>query len=346
MAYAILRFKKLKTTSSIAKSLRHTLREVAVPNADPKAPAPWIGGPRSTAQTMAKMRERWPAKRRKDAVLAVEYLITASPEAFRKHGGQLDETSYFNAALKYLQDRHGAENVVQAAVHRDESSPHLVVYVIPLRDGRLNAKSYFDGSKGCSQLQTEFWERCGQPHGLERGIQGSKAKHTTIRQFYTSAKRAGAIPELTKADLAAAAMGVKTDNYKRVEKASRDAANASTLAHLRERAAQSRAKALERQETALAGREKDVERRLGMAATAIERGQRMESAVTATINDALAGERRKAAEAQKAAQAAQEQAAQLRAELAESKAAQERLAARNNELQAKLPKPPKTPRPG
>nr|WP_284527285.1 hypothetical protein [Shigella flexneri] len=33
-------------------------------------------------------------------------------------------------------------------------------------------------------MQTEFADRIGQRHGLERGIERSKARHQTIRQFY------------------------------------------------------------------------------------------------------------------------------------------------------------------
>ena len=64
--------------------------------------------------------------------------------------------------------------------------------------------------------------RCAAGPG--RGIKGSKAKHTTIRQFYTQARKAGEIPELSKADLAAAAIGVHTDAYKAAQEAARNVA--------------------------------------------------------------------------------------------------------------------------
>ena len=35
-----------------------------------------------------------------------------------------------------------------------------------------------------SQLQTDFAKDVGQRHGLERGIEGSQAKHQTIKEFY------------------------------------------------------------------------------------------------------------------------------------------------------------------
>ena len=109
-----------------------------------------------------------------------------------------------------------------------------------------------------SAMQDDFYRACGAPQGLERGIKGSKAKHTTIRQFYTQARKAGEIPELSKADLAAAAIGVHTDAYKAAQEAARNVAKAAVLARHEARAVQARKNALERQEKALQGRESTV----------------------------------------------------------------------------------------
>ena len=265
MSYAILRAKKLKTPAAIARSMRHTYREIPVPNADPDAPAPTVVGPRTTAEGMAKARERWPEKRRKDAVLAIEYLVTASPEAFKRHGGNLDETRYFNDALNWLRKRHGAENVIGAAVHRDETTPHLVAYVVPRDGDKLNCRKYLGGSACLSQMQDDFHQVCGQPHALDRGVKGSKARHTSIRQFYTQAKKAGEIPEVSKADLAAAAVGIYTDSYKKAQEAIRSVAKAALLAQHEAKAAKARKNALAGQEKALASREKSVDRRFELA---------------------------------------------------------------------------------
>lgn len=338
MPYAILRAKKLKTAAALAGSMRHTYREVPVPNADPKAPPPQVAGPKNTAEGMAKARERWPEKRRKDAVLAIEYLVTASPEAFKRHGGQLDESKYFNDALAWLKRRHGKENVLGCAVHRDETSPHMVVYVVP-RDGeKLNCRKFLGGSACLSQMQDEFYQAAGQPQGLDRGIKGSKAKHTTIRQFYTQARKAGEIPELSKADLAAAAMGIHTEAYKAAQEATRNVAKAALLAQHEAKAVQARANALERQGKALAGRESDADRRLGMAAEAIERQQRLEAGASA----ALAKERQKTEEAKREADAEREKSARLRRELVEVEAARKLWLDRARELEAKQPRS-KTP---
>jgi Plasmid recombination enzyme len=75
--------------------------------------------------------------------------------------------------------------VFYAGIHRDEITPHLYAYVVP-RDGeRLNCRKWLGGSKALSQMQTEFAETIGRPHGLERGIERSRARHVSIREFYS-----------------------------------------------------------------------------------------------------------------------------------------------------------------
>ena len=36
-----------------------------------------------------------------------------------------EQDAYFRDALDWLKGRHGAENVVYAGIHRDETTPHL-----------------------------------------------------------------------------------------------------------------------------------------------------------------------------------------------------------------------------
>ena len=81
MPYAIMRAEKLKTFGNVAASLQHCFRERETPNADAaRTPDNVHHAARSTDEAMGKLRELLPEKRRKDAVLAVEYVMTASPE--------------------------------------------------------------------------------------------------------------------------------------------------------------------------------------------------------------------------------------------------------------------------
>lgn len=183
--YAILRVKKLKSEIAILGSLRHTFREQLTPNADPDLLASnTLTGATSTVSGMHQFRSRLPKKVRKNAVLALEYLITASPEAMAAKDRETQDY-YFRDALEWLREKHGDDNVFCTAVHRDETTPHLVAYVIPKDEhGKLNCRKYLGERGALRALQTDFADRVGKYHHLRRGVEGSKAKHQTISSFY------------------------------------------------------------------------------------------------------------------------------------------------------------------
>ena len=54
----------------------------------------------------------------------------------------------------------GKDNILGAAIHMDESTPHLHLDVVPLTaDGKLSAKSFIDGPTDLSKKQTEWLEK-------------------------------------------------------------------------------------------------------------------------------------------------------------------------------------------
>lgn len=189
MGKVIFRIQKLKAAVSIRRSLKHAFREQDTPNADgAKADLNQHVGAKSGNEAMKKIRQRWPEKRRKDAVLAIEHLLTASPEWFEGKT-QKEQNAFFSDSLKWLREKYGAENVVYAGVHRDEKTPHMYAYVVPLDEstGRLNAKKWVGGSKALTQLQDEV-AAVAKPHGLERGARKSKARHKEVRTWYAEQK--------------------------------------------------------------------------------------------------------------------------------------------------------------
>ena len=81
MNYAILRTAKLKTMGNIGGSLAHNYRTINTPNTDPNH-TPKNHHTVATPEAVKKaIQDRLPEKRRSDAVLCIEYLITASPES-------------------------------------------------------------------------------------------------------------------------------------------------------------------------------------------------------------------------------------------------------------------------
>lgn len=210
MAFAILRAEKLKTMGNIGGSLAHNYRTIETPNADPlKTITNSHSLPNAQAVKNA-ISERLPEKRRSDAVLCIEYMITASPE----WDGWNDErqNEYFKQALEWLEQRHGKQNVVATSVHRDETTPHLVAYVVPLDQdtGRLNAKKFLGGKAKLAEMQSGFAEHV-KGMGLDRGIEGSKAKHTRIKEYY--AKVNEPTPQVKNVERPKAAIFETTSQY-------------------------------------------------------------------------------------------------------------------------------------
>jgi hypothetical protein len=212
MGYAILRTQKLKSGIAVRRSLTHAFREQETPNADQsRTPDNTHIGAGSVDQALERFNERLPDKVRKNAVLAVEYLITASPEDMKGKTRE-EQDAYFRDGLDWLKRRHGAENVIYAGIHRDETTPHLYAYVVPIdRQGKLNCRSFLGGAQALSAMQTEFAQEVGRDHGLKRGIEGSKARHTSIQQYYARVQEA--TPKTPSIDVPEAKLLEGKDTY-------------------------------------------------------------------------------------------------------------------------------------
>ncbi|MGP5546168.1 MobV family relaxase, partial [Psychrobacter aquimaris] len=182
MNYAILRTAKLKTMGNIGGSLAHNYRTIETPNADPNLTPKNHHSVATPEAVKQAIKDRLPEKRRADAVLCIEYLITASPEW--EGWGKSQEVEFFKRSSQWLMDKHGAENVAGVSIHRDINTPQLVAYVVPIdQRGKLNCKDFLGGRVKLNQMQTDFANTVTDL-GLTRGKEGSKAKHTSIKAYY------------------------------------------------------------------------------------------------------------------------------------------------------------------
>jgi hypothetical protein len=74
----------------------------------------------------------------------------------------------FKRSVEWLEKRHGKENVIATSIHRDETTPHLIAYVVPIdQKGKLNARSFLGGRATLSKMQTEFHSKV-KDLGLDR----------------------------------------------------------------------------------------------------------------------------------------------------------------------------------
>lgn len=117
---------------------------------------------------------------RKDAVRCCSFMISASPEFFEGLSPER-EKAFFQSNLEFLQERYGKENVMYAAVHKDEKTPHMHVGVVPItKEKKLSAKQIFNKVE-MKQLQ-EAIGRHNEKWGLLRGEPSDK-KYLEMNQF-------------------------------------------------------------------------------------------------------------------------------------------------------------------
>lgn len=129
-----------------------------------------------------KMRLAQENKRpRKDAVLMCSFVIGSDGTFF----DQLSETQqedFFTDATMYFAQTYGTENIISAVVHKDETTPHLHLNLIPLTNGRLCAKNLFC-PKALRELQDNLPKALEAKWHLKRGESGSQAVHLSTAEF-------------------------------------------------------------------------------------------------------------------------------------------------------------------
>jgi len=191
--YAILRIERMANAGTLAASAAHMCRSNPTPNADP-ARAHLNRIIVGTADPAADVRRRrGELHTRTNSGWGVEVLLTASPGWWR--GASADQKrAWTEASVRWLEDEFGREQIAHLRWHRDETSPHLTGYVLPTKPRVLkggnggpglsySAEAHFGGREKLSAMQDRYAAAVA-PLGLQRGVRGSAAEHTTIREYY------------------------------------------------------------------------------------------------------------------------------------------------------------------
>lgn len=210
---AVARLAKVSGFGTVAAVGAHHARTRPTPNADPALLArnEWLiraeGGLVDAVKTRIERAEmlrkevaeaegrKMPKKRRKDAVLAVEVVLSASPEFFRPErpweAGTYDPerlAAWRDASLAWLKGRYG-ENLVSAVLHLDEATPHIQAVFVPLtEDHRLSASDLVGGREELRRFQDSVGKAMA-PLGIQRGMEGSVAQHTDADEYYALVNR-------------------------------------------------------------------------------------------------------------------------------------------------------------
>lgn len=188
MLYAIMRHGKIKAPlmgAAVAHNHRTTVleKENIVAELTPLNTQLFRTG--SPHQRLAEKLQG--KKKRKDAVVAIEVILSASSEFFdaiepdrKKLAGHPKFKEWAKKTLAWARKEFG-QNIFDLSVHMDEGSPHMHLLVVPLtNDGRLCAKEVMSKS-AMIRRQTEYAEAV-EDMGLTRGISADKShrKHVPL----------------------------------------------------------------------------------------------------------------------------------------------------------------------
>jgi len=123
---------------------------------------------------------------RKDNVLTMEALITASPE-FMKERTEEELRKFFELGVEFMKTKQDPATFISAVVHMDESCPHMHLTFVPLTpDKRLSAKEIAGNSKKMVWWQDEFWAYMVKEFPtLQRGdsAKSTRRKHIPTQLF-------------------------------------------------------------------------------------------------------------------------------------------------------------------
>lgn len=145
---------------------------------------------------------------RKDAVLCNEWVIT-SDKTFFESLDQEQTKKFFESAKNYFAEKYGEANIAYASVHLDESTPHMHLGIVPMKDGKLSSKALFGNRENLREIQDELPKYLNeQGYHLQRGEVDSKKKHLKTEEFKEKQKI------LKKADEAINKKNSEIDNAK------------------------------------------------------------------------------------------------------------------------------------
>lgn len=155
----------------------------------------------------------------KNQVRAIRIMLSSSPDDMQRivREERLDEWCADN--MKYLAATFGKENIVSADLHLDETSPHIHATLVPIvtterkrrKQEERTTKRYRTKSASRPRLcadevmsrvklkeYQDTYAAAMAKYGLQRGIEGSEARHVGTQQFYREVK---AMTDTLKADV-------------------------------------------------------------------------------------------------------------------------------------------------
>ena len=132
-------------------------------------------------------------KERKNSIVMLDGLFTASPEWFTQHTRE-EIQKYFNDCLNFYIKEYcqgDRSRIINCVIHLDEATPHMHVSSVPLisdeKGTRLSARDVMGGRSEYRHRQTMFYEQVSRQFGLERGEISERPeerrKHLSVQEY-------------------------------------------------------------------------------------------------------------------------------------------------------------------
>ena len=212
MGYAVLHLEKEKGTDS--RMSAHIERTVHPKNADRtrthlnRELVQFPEGVRNRTQAIAHRIETAGIRRKVSAnqVKAIRILLTGSNKDMKQMEAEGRIEDWCNDSLKWIRETYGEQNLVSAVLHMDEKTPHIHATVIPIVTGerRKAGQEEQNGKKKYRKKNPQDVRLCADDvmarhrlkhyqdtyaqamnkYGLQRGVDGSLAKHISTMQYY------------------------------------------------------------------------------------------------------------------------------------------------------------------
>ena len=222
MGYAVLHLEKAKGTDS--RMSAHIERTVHPKNADRtrthlnRELVQFPEGVRNRTQAIAHRIETAGIRRKVSAnqVKAIRILLTGSNKDMKQMEAEGRIEDWCNDSLKWIRETYGEQNLVSAVLHMDEKTPHIHATVIPIVTGerRKAGQEEQNGKKKYRKKNPQDVRLCADDvmarhrlkhyqdtyaqamnkYGLQRGVDGSLARHISTMQYYKQAGGAAGQP--------------------------------------------------------------------------------------------------------------------------------------------------------
>tara|TARA_R110002050_G_C8955405_1_gene513699 strand:- start:4483 stop:5295 length:813 start_codon:yes stop_codon:yes gene_type:complete len=219
MSFGIIRVRTISSSTAVASAEKHNKRieeskrdNIDLSKSHENIHSDFDKVEGSLMKSIQKRIDETKAVKRKNSIIALEYIVALSPDVKKKmyepeYG--YDKIAILQELKQFVEDKHGAENVLSVDYHLDESNPHAHIIVVPIKEkttnyknrfgtttktqNRLAARDFIGTKEKLRELQTDFFNHVNdfslkkafkERYGVEffRGADARTSKRKYIKE--------------------------------------------------------------------------------------------------------------------------------------------------------------------